>query len=171
MQYKLLLLEDVNRARKGEVIKVKAGFARNFLLPKKKAVIVDQRTLRMQETLKKERAEQAEKDKVVSSRIAKDLEGKTFTTLVKVDPDGNMYGSVSVGDISSILMENGFEVSKKQVFLPHPLKTIGSHTIELHLKEGIKTSFVLVIESDTPLPQKKVEKKEEVKEEVKEENA
>jgi large subunit ribosomal protein L9 len=171
MQYKLLLLEDVNRARKGEVIKVKAGFARNYLLPQKKGVVVDQRTLRMQEKLKEERAQQAEVDKVVSTKLSQEIEGKVFTTLVKVDPDGNMYGSVSAGDISTLLMQNGLDVNKKFVFLLHPIKTVGTHTVELHLKEGIKTSFKLVIESDSPILPKKVEKKEEKKEEVQEENA
>ena len=85
MQNHLLLLEDVvNLARKGETVKVKPGFARNFLLPQKKAVVVDKRTLRMQERLREERSKQAIQDRADSEKLAKELFEKTFELKVKV---------------------------------------------------------------------------------------
>lgn len=163
MQYQVLLLEDISDvARKGEIIKVKPGFARNYLLPQKKATLVDKRTIRFQERLREERAKQAAEDKKASEKIASDLKGQSFKTVVKVDPDGNMYGSVTAADIAKLLKENGFSVSKKCVILAHPIKTLGNHEVELHLKEGVFVSFQLTVESDIPVAQKKTpEKKEE----------
>ncbi|MBI5274712.1 MAG: 50S ribosomal protein L9 [Chlamydiales bacterium] len=171
MQYQLLLLEDISGARKGEIIKATPGFARNYLLPQKKAVVVDKRTVRLQERLKEERAKQAKEDRVVAEQLVRDLQGKSFTTIVKVDPDGHMYGSVSTADVSSLLKDHGFNVHKRHVYLIHPIKTLGEHTIELHLKEGVKTSFKLTIESDTPIAvkQKKEDQSKEPQAEEKKE--
>lgn len=168
MQYQVLLLEDISLdARKGQIIKVKPGFARNYLLPQQKAVIVDRRTLRMQQQLQEERAKQAEQDKKHSEKLAKEISGKEYKTKVKVDPDGNMYGSVTASEISKILKENGFEVNKRYVNLPQPIRKLGDHTVELVLKEGVEVSFKLSIESEIPLskreaaPKEKEEKKTE----------
>ena len=177
MQNQLLLLEDIeNLARKGEIVTVKPGFARNYLLPKKKAVVVDKRTVRMQEQLKKEREKQAIEDKKASEALSKELAAKTFEVKVKVDPDGHMYGSVAQNDIVKLLANEGFEITRRNVKMLHAIKTLGIHEITLQLKEGIEAKFALKVSSENPLPKsaekKPAPKKEEVaKEEVAEEAA
>ncbi len=162
MQNQLLLLEDVdNLARKGEIVKVKPGFARNFLLPQGKAVIADKRTLRMQEKLKEERAKQAAQDKNAALELANLIHHKEFSIVVKVDSDGNMYGSVTALDISKLLKEKGFNVERHFVKIAHPIKALGVYEVPLLLKEGVQASISLELESDIPLPHLKKKAKKE----------
>lgn len=145
----LLLLKDVDGlGRSGEVVSVKPGYARNFLLPQKLCVIADKFTLRMQAKLKEERAKQAIVDKSAAEKLAAEIHGKEFTIRVKVDPEGHLYGSVSALDIAHALKESNFDLEKKNVILPHPIKTLGVQEISLRLKEGVLAQIKLNIESD-----------------------
>lgn len=163
MQNQLLLLEDVeNLARKGEIVKVKPGFARNYLLPEGKAVVADKRTLRMQDKLKEERAKQADADKKEAIELAAVIDHKEFNIVVKVDSDGNMYGSVTALDISKLLKDKGYAVERTHVKLLHPIKALGVYEISLVLKENVQASISLELESDIPLPHLKKKAKKEV---------
>ena len=135
MQHQLLLLEDVEDiGRSGELVKVKPGFARNFLLPQKKAVVADKFTLRMQARLQKERSERAEIDRKASEETSQKLEGMVLTVEVKVDPDGRMYGSVNASDIARLLEEQGISLERRNVELTAPIKALGVYPIRLKLK-------------------------------------
>jgi len=139
MKQKVLLLEDVdNLGRTGEIVSVKAGFGRNFLIPQRKAVIATSNTIRMQEKLKKERAIQAEKDCKEAEILAKSLEGLTLKITVKVDADANLYGSVTVQDILPLFQKEQIEgIEKKNIQLPKPIKSLGTFPITLKLKEDV----------------------------------
>lgn len=147
MPSKLLLLEDVDAlGRKGEVVNVRSGYARNFLLPRGLGVVADKNALRMQVRLKEERDKQAAIDKKESEELAGRLEGITLSTIVKVDHEGHMYGSVTVMDIMHLLKEqNSIEVEKRSIQLQHPIKEIGVHPIKVRLKEGITSTITLKI--------------------------
>lgn len=149
MGNQLLLLEDVdNLGRSGDVVSVKPGFARNFLVPQKKAVVADKFTLRMQARLKEERAKRAEKDKKDAEFLAERIGAKVYEITVKVDPEGHMYGSVAVMDIVRLFEEEGIPMEKRNVVLAHAIKTLGDHTITLRLQEGVPASFTLRVKSD-----------------------
>ncbi|MCB1107373.1 MAG: 50S ribosomal protein L9 [Chlamydiia bacterium] len=167
----LLLLEDVaNLGKKGELASAKPGFVRNFLLPQKKAVIADKRTIRMQERLQEERAKQAVEDKKESQALALRLKEKTLTIKVKNDSQGHLYGSVSVIDIVNILEEQeGITIERKNVVLPKPLKMVGVFDIELRLKEDVPATFKLKIDGETKVQE--VKPKVEVIEEGQEEKS
>ena len=143
----LLLLEDVtNLGRKGELASAKPGFVRNFLLPLKKAVIADKRTIRMQEMLRKEREVQAAEDKKDSEAFAARLKDKTLTITMKNDTQGHLYGSVASIDIVKILDEQeGIKLERKNVILPKPIKTLGVYDIQLKLKEDVPATFKLKV--------------------------
>lgn len=147
MATKLLLIEDVfNLGRSGDVVSVKPGYARNFLLPQGFAVVADKRALQMQAKLQEERKVKAAHDLKESQELAKQMEGMTLSTTVKVDQEGHMYGSVSALDIVRMLEEDQkIQVEKNSVMLKHPIKAVGVHTIELKLKEGVVASFVLKV--------------------------
>lgn len=169
MQNQLLLLIDVdNVGRSGDVVTVRPGFARNFLLPQKKAVVADKFTLRMQAKLKEERAQRAEIDKKESLILAERIGTMELSLVVKVDPDGHMYGSVAATDLVKLLEKEGIVLERKSVVLTQPIKEIGSHSVQLKLKEGIPAAFTLKILSDKPLPQR--EPKEAPQEETSQEN-
>lgn len=164
MKQQLLLLEDVGGlGRTGDLVSAKPGYIRNFLLPKKKAVIADKHTLKLQVTLKKEREKQAASDRKEAKEMAERLVDFVITTEVKVDPEGKMYGSVTSLNIVQLMKENGHTIDRKQVELPNPIKTTGEHKINLKFKEDVSAFFTLKIlpEGGEIVPEEKEEKVEE----------
>lgn len=166
MALHLLLVEDVqDLGRSGEVVRVKPGFARNFLLPQGVAVIADKNALRMQERLKEARKVQAIKDKSESEELAKRFEGLVLSTTVKVDQEGHMYGSVSINDVLHLINESlKTELEKKMVQLKAPIRSIGIYTIDLRLKEGVVASFTLKVMTEAGETEVK-KKKSEIRQE------
>lgn len=161
MKYHVLLLEDIlNHGKKGDLTHVTPGFARNFLLPQKKAILASQSTLKLRERLQKEREEQAKKDRVLSEALAAKLQGQIFSIVVKVDPDGHMYGSVSHNEILDLLTRAGHTLEKKHIALMHPIRQIGTYQITLKLPEGVEASIGLEVKPDREI--KKKEAKQEV---------
>ena len=155
MQNQLLLLQDVeNVGRSGDIVVVRPGFARNFLLPQKMAVVADKFTIRLQSRLQEERAQQAIKDKSDALVLAERIAPMELSMVVKVDPDGHMYGSVAATDIVKLLANEQITIERKNVVLPQPLREIGFHRIQLKLKEGVPAQFLLKLESDRPLPRR-----------------
>lgn len=150
MATKLLLIEDVDAlGRSGEIVSVKPGYARNYLLPQGLAVVADKQALRQQERLTEERQKKAVVDKEESEKVAARLDGITLTTVVKVDHEGHMYGSVTAHEIAHLLQEQqNIEMDKKNIQLKHAIKTTGVHVIPVKLKEGVTTSFNLKVMSE-----------------------
>ncbi len=147
MAVQLLLKEDVlDLGKKGEIVSVRNGYARNFLLPRGIAMKADANALRRQNALLEERRKQAVVDLKESQELAAQLEGKVIVAIVKVDPEKRMYGSVAQNDIIDLLKEqHQLETDKRFIQLKHPIKVIGSHKIELRLKEGVVAVVTLKI--------------------------
>ena len=149
MNNQLLLLEDIaNVGRKGDLVKVKPGFARNFLIPQQKALIADRSVIKIQARLKEERAKQSIEDKKDAENMREKLEHLVVTQEVKVDPDGHMYGSVTAKHIVDLLAQNGVSIERRMVSIEHSIKKVGTHSITLKLKEGVEAQFNLKIEAD-----------------------
>ncbi len=147
---KLLLIHDVeDLGRCGDIVGVKPGYARNFLLPKGYGRVADKQTLKLQQKLQEERAKQAVVDKKESEQLSARIEGITLSTVVKVDQEGHMFGSVSQLDVVRLLEEQGVKVTRKMVLLPHPIKETGVHAIELKLKEDVPASVTVKVIPDT----------------------
>jgi large subunit ribosomal protein L9 len=156
MKYHVLLLEDVtNHGRKGELAYVAPGFARNYLLPHAKAILATYATVKTQEKLKKERDAQAIIDRKESDKTAALIKEKSFSTIVKVDNDGHMYGSVTVKDIVEFLFNEGVKIEKKHVLLPMPIKTLGTHAVNLRLPEEVLATVSIEIKPDKIIEKKK----------------
>ncbi len=142
----VLLLEDIqNFGRSGDVILVKTGFARNFLVPRKMALVATKHTLLMQKELKVKRNQLAAKDKKDSEELAMLLEKIELIKQVKVDPEGHMYGSVSALNIVELLKEEGITIEKSNMQMKSSLKKVGSFKLELMLKENVKTFCMIKI--------------------------
>lgn len=167
MANKLLLIKDVESlGRSGDIVSVRPGYSRNFLLPLGFAVTADKNALRMQARLQEERRQKALTDRKESEELAAALEGKEVSKVVKVDHEGHMYGSVSTADIVHLIQENlSVAVDKRNIQLKHAIKELGDHTIEVKLKEGVIASFKLTIIPDAvrgkTLSSKKEEKQEQ----------
>ncbi len=154
MGNQLLLIEDVDDlGRSGDLVSVKPGYARNFLLPQKKAVVADKYTLRLRARLQEERAKRAVVDKKEAEELSAKIDGMVLNIEVKVDPEGHMYGSVTAVDIVHLFEQNGIELERRSVVLSQPIKTLGVHSVALKLKEGVPAKFTLHVNSDVALPQ------------------
>lgn len=149
MAAKLLLIEDVeDLGRSGDLVSVKPGFARNFLLPRGFAVVADKGTLRMQARLKEEREKQAIVDRQESEKIAAGINDVVLTKVVKVDQEGHMYGSVSNHDVADLLQAQNIVLEKRSIALKHPIKETGVHKITVKLKEGVTATITLKVISE-----------------------
>ncbi len=146
MANKLLLIHDVEHVgRSGDIISVRPGYARNFLIPQGFAVVADKRALQMQSRLQEERAKKAAAEKAESEAIKKRLETVELETVVKVDHEGNMYGSVNAQDIQHMIEKaTGIHLEKKAIQVKHAIKTTGEHKIHLKLKEGVEVDTLVL---------------------------
>ncbi len=153
MATKLLLTKDVeDLGRSGDIVSVKPGYARNYLLPQGFGIVADARALRMQTRIQEERRKKALEDKKDAEACAKQLEGKEFEIVVKVDPDGHMYGSVSSVDVLALIEKGtGIVLGKKAVALKHPIKKLGTHFVRLNLNEGVETEIKVTVTAEAKL--------------------
>lgn len=153
MQNQLLLIEDVDDlGRSGDIVSVKPGYSRNFLVPQKKAVVADKYTLRMQAKLKAERAKKAEIDRSEAEALSKQIDGRVLLIEVKVDPDGHMYGSVATIDIARLFEAEGITIDRRCVQLAAPIKALGVYPVQLKLKEGVPAHITLKIVGEGYVP-------------------
>lgn len=150
MANKILLLEDVDSlGRSGDIVKVKPGYARNFLLPQGLAMVANKQALMMQEKLQEERKKKAVVEKRESEALAARIEGVTLVKVVKVDHEGHMYGSVTTLDIVHLLNDHlKLELERRNIQLKHPIKATGVHTITVKLKEDVQATFNLKVVSE-----------------------
>ncbi len=148
MSNKLLLVKDIeNLGRSGDIVNVKPGYARNYLIPRSLAVPATKGTVRMQERLQEERRQKAIQEKKESEAIAQVLDGILIETVVKVDHEGHLYGSVTAAEILDLINKEHPNVvlDKKAIVLKHPVKSLGEHSIELRFKEDVKAAIKLKV--------------------------
>jgi large subunit ribosomal protein L9 len=139
----VILLEKVaNLGQLGDIVKVREGYARNFLIPKGKAKRATEANIAEFENRRTE-LEKAQNDILAAARErAARLEGLTVQVSQKAGVDGRLFGSVTNYDIAEALKAQGFEVSKSVVRLPHgPLKQVGDYDIVLDLHSDVKASI------------------------------
>jgi large subunit ribosomal protein L9 len=142
----VILLERVGKlGQMGEVVRVKDGFARNFLLRRGKALRATDENRTRFETMKGDLQARSAGLKTEASGVADKLNGRSFTVLRQASEAGNLFGSVSPRDIVSLINEAGFAVSRNQVALNAPIKTIGQHTVPLSLHPEIETSIKVIV--------------------------
>lgn len=145
----VLLVQDVPKLGKsGELCDVSGGYARNFLIPKAKAVFADKGTFRLKETLQAKRALQTQKDLEEAQALAASLKDVVLKKVVKVDEQGHMYGSVSQIDIVALFKEKGFEIAKNNIVMKAPFKQVGTFDVTISLKEEVTTKVQLEISSE-----------------------
>ncbi len=143
----VILMENVlDLGELGEVVQVKPGYARNFLIPRGKAKRVTPENLAVFEARRLE-LEKVQAEKLAGAReLAAKLEGVTVQVTRKAGLDGRLFGSVSNFDIAEALLAQGLEVEKSAIRLPEgPLKAIGDFTIEIALHADVVTSITVSV--------------------------
>ena len=135
----VILLERVEKlGQMGDVVKVRDGFARNYLLPKKKALRATAQNRSYFETQRAQLEARNLERKSEAQAVAEKLEGKTFTLLRQAGDRGQLYGSVSPRDISDIVSAGGFSISRTQVPLDKAIKTIGLFPVSVVLHPEVR---------------------------------
>ncbi|MPZ39242.1 MAG: 50S ribosomal protein L9 [Rhizobiales bacterium] len=137
----VILLERISKlGQMGDVVRVKDGFARNFLLPKGKALRATKDNRTRFETMKAELEARNLENRGEAEKIAKKLDGQTFTVLRQAAEGGQLYGSVSPRDIAVLVTEKGFNLDRNQVALHTPIKSIGMHKIPIALHPEVEVT-------------------------------
>ena len=149
-QNRVLLIKDVkNLGRSGDIVAVRPGFSRNFLIPYGHAIKATAHTEKYQAKLREERKLKAEQDRASSLRIKEQLEQLTFVVDVRVDEMGHLYGSVNVQDILNLLHQENFqEIEKSQIKLANPIKQLGNHVVTIRLKEEVEAEMHIRVKND-----------------------
>jgi large subunit ribosomal protein L9 len=142
----VILLERMPRlGQMGEVVRVRDGFARNFLLPRGKALRATAENRTRFETMKSELEARSLTLKGEAGQVAEKLDGKTFTVLRQASEAGQLFGSVSPRDLVGLLEGAEYKVSRSQVALNAPIKTIGRHKVLILLHPEIETSITIIV--------------------------
>jgi large subunit ribosomal protein L9 len=140
----VILLERIGRlGQMGDVVRVKDGFARNFLLPKGKALRATEDNKTRFESMRSELEAKNTALKGDANKVAGKLEGKTIVALRQASETGQLFGSVSPRDIASMLEADGIEVNRSQVVLNAPIKTIGQFKVPIALHPEVEVTVIV----------------------------
>ena len=134
----VILLQDVKgQGKKGELIDVNEGYARNFLVKKGFAEVAT--PAKIKDVKQKKAAAEDRKQEGVKAMhaLASELKGKTFTVRIKVGQGGKVFGSVTGANVSEALSAAGYDVDKKKIVLANPIKNVGIYDVDIKLLEGI----------------------------------
>ena len=134
----VILLNTVpSLGERGETVKVKPGYARNFLFPRKLALPANESNRRVFKEEERVLAKRDELEKNTAQQDAAKLKDVSCTIPVQVGEEDRLYGSVTANDISKVLKDQGFDIDKKQVVLEEPIKQLGVYTIDVKLHRDI----------------------------------
>lgn len=138
----VILKQDVDRlGRTGAIVKVKNGYARNFLIPCGLAIPVTARNLKLLEEEKQRRAQQLESVRREAEELKLRLEKFSLTIPAQAYEQDKLYGSISQQDIADALKEEGFDIDKNSVILGEPIKSLGIYEVNIKLYQDIFTKI------------------------------
>lgn len=138
----VILTQEVKGLGKTQaVVKVKDGFARNFLLPKGLALLATKENLAKMAEIEKRKALQLEKEKSQAEELARRLNGVSINVAVATNEEDNLYGSVTDADIVSALKEEGFNIDKQNILLNEPLKNLGIYDVAIKLHPEVEAKI------------------------------
>ncbi|HJU28654.1 MAG TPA: 50S ribosomal protein L9 [Candidatus Binataceae bacterium] len=142
MNVQLILNEDVpNLGRPGDVVKVRAGYARNYLLPRKLAIEANPNNLRAFEHQKRIAMQKREALKAQATGVKERLEALKLTITARAGEEGKLFGSVTNIDVERSLREAGFDVDRRRISLPEPIKQVGDYTVMVRLQPEVEANL------------------------------
>ncbi len=146
---KVILMKDIeNLGNEGDIISVKPGFARNFLLPKGLAINFSSHQLTKIENQLKQQERKIEREKESLSDILNQISGLEVSIKAKSEDNERLFGSVTKTDIEQLLLEHNIQINKKYIDLKSPLKTLGLHEVEVKFNSELSGSFKVNIEKE-----------------------
>ena len=149
MNMKVILREDVHALGKaGEVVEVKRGFGRNYLVPQQKALIATTANLRHLEHEKQVALARKAKLKGVATDAAQKLEAQSVTIARRVGENDKLFGSVTNIDIERALLEKGISVERRKIHLAEPIKQLGEFTVPVRLQPEVEASLKVEVKAE-----------------------
>ena len=142
---RLILISDVQElGKRGDVVDVADGYARNYLLPRKKAVKANEGALAQAEAIREARIEADRRAKDDAERIATQLVGSRVVIAAQAGDEGQLYGSVGLADVvEGVRRFTGIELDRSTVDIPKPIKAIGLHEIQIKLHPEVEFPLTL----------------------------
>jgi large subunit ribosomal protein L9 len=166
----VLLIKPVDGlGGEGDQVKVRAGYARNYLLPRKVAVPVTSANRKQVEALKKRRAEREATELSGAQELARKLEKASLAFAVTTGEGGKMFGSVTAADLHEKLAAAGITIDRKRIHLHTPVKTLGRHTVKVKLHADVAVDLSFDVVSENPIEPSAEEKADEEKKNRKDE--
>lgn len=148
----ILLLKPVEGlGGEGDQVKVRAGFARNFLLPRKIAVPVTRANKKHVEALRKRRAEREATELSGAQELARKLEKMSLAFAVKTGEGGRLFGAITAADIHAKFTEAGLPIERKRIHLHTPVKTLGKHEVKIKLHADVSVDLSFDVVSENPI--------------------
>jgi large subunit ribosomal protein L9 len=140
----VILLERISRlGQMGDTVRVKDGFARNFLLPQGKALRANEANKKKFESQRVQLEARNLERKSEAEKVAEKLDGMSFVAVRSAGETGQLYGSVSTRDIADLLAAEGFDIARNQVELNHPIKAIGLTNVAIALHPEVEVTVTL----------------------------
>ena len=146
---KVILKEDVqNLGQQGDVVEVKSGYARNYLMPQKLAILFTKQQKKSIEEAQIVEKRKLEREKDQLESVLKKVEDLNLSLKMQSEEDNKLFGSVTKLDIVKLLEENGITIDKKYVDLSSPIKTLGEHKVNIMFTKEMSASFTLTVEKE-----------------------
>ena len=144
----LILTETIDTlGQEGDIVKVKAGYGRNYLLPQGKAVMATEQAIAERDENMAAIQARLEQERGAAEALAKKISGATITIPMRAGDDNRLYGSVTSNDIHEKLSELGIEIDKRKILLEEPIKAMGSTTVAYKAGYQIKAEFTVEVVS------------------------
>jgi len=157
---KIILLQDIeNVGKKGDIKNVADGYARNFLFPRNLAKVATEEAIVELEKEKELEAQKAEEELKKTQELVSKIDGLEFEVIEKIDESGKLYGSINEVRIAKVLKEKGFDIKKKQIKIPQPIKELGEFPVTLLFDHGLEAEIKLIV-MEEPSPKNVEEGKE-----------
>lgn len=142
----VILLERIGKlGQMGDVVRVKDGYARNFLLPRNKALRANADNKARFEGMRAELEKQSLERKGEAGKVAAKVDGKTFTVIRQSSETGQLYGSVTTRDVATLISSGDIAISRTQVEMNAPIKALGSYKVPLALHPDIDVSVTVIV--------------------------
>lgn len=146
---KVILKEDVqNLGQQGDVVEVKSGYARNYLMPQKLAILFTKQQKKSIDEAQRVEERKLEREKDQLESVLKQVEDLSLSLKMQSEEDSKLFGSVTKLDIVKLLEENGITIDKKYVDLSSPIKTLGEHKVSVMFTKEMSASFTLTVEKE-----------------------
>ena len=148
----IILNESISSlGRAGDIVKVADGYARNYLLPKGKAILADKKNKALMERRINAILARAAKQREEFEALANRLEAMDIEIPVRVGEEGKLYGSVTSMDIARVVQENGYEIDRKKIQLPEAIKAVGEYEVPVRLAPEVTATLkVKVVPEESP---------------------